>query len=313
MPLPKSDLIRPFQVEGPGIRGRLVRLGSTIDEIIRRHDYPEPVALLLAEAAALTCVLAGALKFDGVFTLQTKGDGPVSMVVVNFVSPGEIRGYAQFDAEAVARAARAGTWLGAPVPRLLGAGYLAFTVDQGPDTERYQAIVGLEGATLGECAQHYFRESEQIDSAIRLAAARRGDGTAAGWRAGAIMIQRLPEGDPAMIARGAEYSRDETEDAWRRTVTLLATARDDELLAPDLDGDALLYRLFHEDGVRVFTPVPLRFGCRCAAKRAENVLRSLSDEALKDLAVDGKFVVTCEFCNTVYEFREEQIVGDGAP
>ena len=296
-----DDLIRPFQIEGGGLRGRLVRLGPTADEIIRRHGYPPVLSELLGEALALTALLAGALKFDGAFSLQARGDGPVSMLLADYFSPGRMRGYLSYDADRLAELDLHGTG-SATVPRLLGGGYLAFTVDQGDDTERYQGIVGMEGATLADCAHHYFRESEQIDSAIRLAAAPDPGGA---WRAGGVMIQRLPEGDPAMLARGAETRPEDTEDDWRRAVTLLATAQSDELLSSDITPDQLLYRLYHEDGVRVFEPVPLSFGCTCSRQRADRVLRSLSDAALEDLIVDGRLDVTCEFCNAFYEFQPD--------
>ena len=296
-----DDLIRPFQIEGGGLRGRLVRLGPTADEIIRRHGYPPVLSELLGEALALTALLAGALKFEGAFSLQARGDGPVSMLLADYFSPGRMRGYLSYDADRLAGLDLHETG-SATVPRLLGGGYLAFTVDQGDDTERYQGIVGMEGATLADCAHHYFRESEQIDSAIRLAAAPDSNGA---WRAGGVMIQRLPEGDPALLARGAEARPEDTEDDWRRAVTLLATAQSDELLSSEITPDQLLYRLYHEDGVRVFEPVPLSFGCTCSRQRADRVLRSLSDEALEDLIVDGRLDVTCEFCNAFYEFRPD--------
>jgi molecular chaperone Hsp33 len=303
----EDDLLRPFQVERAGVRGRLIRLGPSLDRILQRHAYPKPVAALLGEAIALATLLAGALKFDGVFSLQAKGDGAVSMLVADVVSPGTIRGYAQFDAEDVDRLARATDLEDAPVPRLMGGGYLAFTVDQGDDTERYQGIVPLEGATLGECAHKYFRDSEQIDAAIRLAAAEVDDGAGGtAWRAGGLMVQRLPEGDPAMLARGVEYDRETWEENWRRSVILLASARDDELVDAGLTADALLYRLYHEEGVRVFRDQALEFGCRCSRQRAERVLESLSREAIEDLSVDGRLIVDCEFCSARYDFDAEQ-------
>lgn len=305
-----DDLIRPFQIESAGIRGRLVRLGPTVDEILTRHEYPDVVCRILGEALALSSVLAGALKFDGVFNLQTKGDGPIPLLVADFRSPGRLRGYAQFDAAALDELGRDDALAAASVPRLLGAGYIAFTVDQGPDMDRYQGIVALEGATLADCAHHYFRESEQIDSAIRLAAmpVTMPDGSTA-WRAGALMIQRLPEGDPHLMARGAEPVRDEvSEEDWHRAVVLLASVRDNELIAPELDPDRLLYRLYHEDGVRVYDPVILAAGCRCSAERARNILQRLPGEELIELADDGELVVTCEFCNARYAFALEEFV-----
>src|SRR5579863_5532519 len=159
-----DDLVQPFQIDPFGLRGRLVRLGPLLDEILTRHAYPEPVAVILGEAIVLAAALAGALKYEGVFTLQTKGDGPIRLIVADVTSAGAVRGYAQFDTDAVAAAGP-----GARVPRLLGAGYLAFTVDQGEHTARYQGIVELEGASLAECTHHYFRQSEQVEAGLKVA------------------------------------------------------------------------------------------------------------------------------------------------
>lgn len=288
-----DDLIQPFQVEGPGLRGRLVRLGPALDTILTRHDYPEPVARLLAEALTLAALLASALKFDGIFTLQTKGDGPVGMMVTDFRSPGDLRGYAAFEADKLP--AQAGILN--PVPRLIGAGYLAFTVDQGEDMERYQGIVELNGATMAECAHAYFRQSEQLQTGIKIAVGRDGDGK---WRAGGLMLQRLPPEGGKVAPEHRDQLDD--EDDWRRALILLASARDDELTAPLLPPRTLLWRLFHEDGVRVYDPVPLRERCRCSAERIQPVLRGFSIDDLEHMTVDGRIGVTCEFCNTTYTF-----------
>ena len=297
-----DDLIRPFQIEGMTVRGRLVRLGPTLHQILTRHDYPELVSELLGQAVALSSALAGALKYNGVFTLQTKGDGPLSTMVVDVKTPGDLRGYAQYDADAIAAFQPNAN---PSIPRLLGAGHIAFTVDQGTRTERYQGIVALEGQSLADCAHNYFRESEQIETAIVLACGKTlSDGR---WRGGAIMLQRLPEGDPAILARGVEIERGVvSEDDWRRVVTLLASARDSELMDPNLSGDELLFRLFHEDGVRIFEPTKLQPGCRCSKKRAERILAQLPKKELPDLAVDNELIVTCEFCDASYSFSIEQ-------
>src|SRR5579872_5992663 len=183
----RDDLVQPFQIDPFRLRGRLVRLGSLLDAILTRHSYPEPVAVMLGEAIALAVALAGALKYDGVFTLQTKGDGPIRLMVADVSTAGAVRGYAQYD-RARLDATPAGS--GASVPDLLGAGYIAFTVDQGEHTDRYQGIVELAGATLAECAGHYFRQSEQLQAGIKLAVAHSGAGGA--WRAGGLMLQRVP-------------------------------------------------------------------------------------------------------------------------
>ena len=297
-----DDLIRPFQIEGMTVRGRLVRLGPTLHQILTRHDYPDLVSQFLGQAVALSSALAGALKYNGVFTLQTKGDGPLSIMVADVKTPGDLRGYAQFDADAIAAFQPNAN---PSIPRLLGAGHIAFTVDQETRTERYQGIVALEGQSLADCAHNYFRESEQIETAIVLACGKAL--TDGGWRGGAIMLQRLPEGDPAILARGVEIERGVvSEDDWRRVVTLLASARDSELMDPNLSGDELLFRLFHEDGVRIFEPTKLQPGCRCSKKRAERILAQLPKKELPDLAVDNELIVTCEFCDASYSFSIEQ-------
>lgn len=308
-----DDLVLPFQIDSHALRGRLVRLGGTIDAILNRHDYPEPVAMLLGEALVLAAALAATLKYDGVFTLQTKGDGPVAMMVADVTTAGALRGYAQVDHSkleaALVSATRgaAGSGLDGPVPRLLGAGYLAFTVDQGQQTERYQGIVELTGATLADCIHHYFRQSEQFQAAINLAVGRvaeAGDSQHR-WRAGALMIQRLP--DP----RGAEI--EEREEGWRTAMALMASGTRKDLLDPALPPDRLLYRLFHEEGVRVYQTRHLSDSCRCSRQRVAGMLRGLPMAELEELKIDGKVIVTCEFCNRRYPFSDDDLAVLHAP
>lgn len=305
----QDDMIRPFQVEATGVRGRLVRLGPAIDDIVARHKYPDPVSHLLSETVLLACLLGGAVKFDGMLSVQAKGDGPVSLLVADFVAPGTVRAYAQFDEAAFAGESDWPEHSAPHIPAILGNGYLAFTVDPKEEEKRYQGIVPLEGATLSECAHQYFRDSEQIETAVRLATGFQTSGKDAPrvMRGGGIMVQRLPEGDPAMLARGVEYNRDIWEDDWRRAVMLLATATDGDLLAPDVSADDTLFLLYHEDGVRVFDEMPVRFGCRCSADRPRQIFMQLSAEELDDLIVDGQLYAVCEFCSTTYHYSPEDI------
>lgn len=300
-----DDIVQPFQIDPFRLRGRLVRLGPALDQVLTRHDYPVPVATLLGEAIALAITLSGALKYDGVFTLQTKGDGPIRLLVADVTTAGAVRGYAQFDA---AKLTQLGPDVGSSVPRLLGAGYLALTVDQGEHTERYQGIVALEGATLAECVHHYFRQSEQVEAGIKVAVAQRRDPDGQlRWRGGTLMIERLPKDGDADTAREAE------DEGWRRAVVLMATGTSEELLDPNLTPEALLFRLFHEDGVRVYRPHALTAQCRCSRERVERMLTALPPRDLVDLAVDGKLVVTCEFCNATYSFDEETVAAMAPP
>jgi len=296
-----DDLVQPFQIDTFQLRGRLVRLGPLLDEILTRHAYPEPVAAMLGEAIALAAALARALKYEGVFTLQTKGDGPIPMLVADVTTSGAIRGYAQTNEEKLARALASGDNLNGSVPRLLGAGYLAFTVDQGEHTDRYQGIVELQGATLAQCVHHYFRQSEQVEAGLKVAVARVRD--AAGmlrWRAGSLMIERLP------VEEGT-FQRDDADDEWRHAMILMSSCTSRELIEPSLSPHQLLFRLFHEEGVRAYKPRPLAARCRCSRERVETVLRALGPDDLDYMKVDGRVLVTCEFCSASYAFADEDI------
>lgn len=291
----RDDLVQPFLIDDSGLRGRLIRLGPAVDAVLTRHAYPPAVAALLAEALALTAALAATLKYEGVFTLQTKGDGPVRMMVADCTSGGAMRGYAEVKGPAPDPADVGG----APVPRLFGAGYLAFTVDQGEHAERYQGIVDLQGATLADCVHHYFRQSDQFSAGLKTASAR---GPAGGWRAGALMLQRLPADELAI-------DREDREDAWRRAMILMGSCTDRELVDGDLPPNDLLYRLFHEDGVRVFEPRPLRFACRCSRGRVAAILASLTKAELEDCKIDGRIEVVCQFCNSAERFDQDDLGG----
>ncbi len=305
----------PFQVPALDLRGRLIRLGPSLDIMIERHNYPPAVAELLAEAMTLAATLASSIKYDGIFTLQIRGDGPVRLLVTDVTSSGQMRGYAQFDRARLEAALAEGAPDISPVPRLLGAGTLAFTVDQGPDTERYQGVVALEGATLAECAQGYFRQSEQLKTGLRLAVSRQvnGDGPngpGAHWRGAALMIQRLPG---ELTPDGFSDDSDEADERWRVAIIKLSTTTDQEMLDGRLPGEQLLYRLYHEEGVHASPPRRLEFGCRCSRQRIENVLRSFPKEEIAELKDDsGQIVATCEFCLTEYRFSEAEVEALGA-
>jgi molecular chaperone Hsp33 len=283
-----DDLLRPFQLERSALRGRLVRLGGALERILTRHDYPEPVGQLLGELLVLAAALAGGLRFQGTFSLQAKGTGPVSLLLADYTHDGAMRGYAKFDPERIA---------GGSGTSLLGDGRLALTVDQGDAGAAYQSIVELTGASLTECMQTYFRQSEQLKTGLKIAVGRVADGGR--WRGGGLMVQRLAD---------QPVDDDRDRDDWHRTMLLLGSATDAELLSPDLPPDDLLYRLFHQEGVRVFAPQDVRFGCRCTRERVERLLRSFPDAELEEMRQDdGLLVVTCQFCNVGFRFDEAQL------
>jgi molecular chaperone Hsp33 len=307
-----DDTILPFQVEALELRGRVVRFGAAIDTILSRHRYPAPVAKLLGEATVLTVLLGSTLKFEGRFILQTQSDGPVRMLVIDYNTPDKVRACARFDAERVAAAIASGT---AGPGALLGRGHLAMTIDQGPDTARYQGIVALEGHDLEFAAHEYFLRSEQIPTRVRLAVAEElragGDGARRRWRAGGLLLQFLPQsperarrpdlhpGDPP---EGVEVDEPPDDDAWVEARSLVATIEDVELLDPEASAEQLLYRLFHEHGVRVFRSKALRAKCSCSREGVERMLRSFSQDDRDDMVENGKITVTCEFCNATYVF-----------
>lgn len=302
----RSDFILPFQIEGAGVRGRVARLDSVVDNIVRRHDYPPAVSRLLSESIILTALLGNTLKFDGVFSLQTRGSGPVRLLAADFTTDGTVRAYAGIDPERAEELSSGSPGPTAAVSELLGDGNLAFTVDQGVHSERYQGIVALEGGTLAECAESYFRTSEQLPTRIKLGVSlgTKGNGHApAPWRASGIMIQQIA-GTGGEVSRSAAPLSDEASEEpgenWRRASILFDSLSFDELIDPDLTPEDVLYRLYHEDGVRVFDSREIRFGCRCSRERITSIIRTFSEEEIAEITVNGKIEATCEFCNTTY-------------
>jgi molecular chaperone Hsp33 len=316
-----DDSILPFAVKALDLRGRIVRLGPAVDAVLSNHNYPLPVAKLLGEAVVLTIMLGSALKFEGRFILQTQGDGPVRMLVVDFTSPGTVRACARFDAERVAAAIAADE--AEPGQLLGGHGHLAMTIDQGPDMSRYQGLVPLEGGDLEQAAHEYFARSEQIPTRVRLAVAEEylaGDqGLRRRWRAGGILLQFLPKSaerarqvdlDPGDTPPGTEPHVVAEDDAWVEGRSLIATVDDIELIDPALSSERLAYRLFHERGVHVFRAAPVSARCSCSRHSVENMLRSFSQADRDDMVENGKITVTCEFCSATYVFEPGDVASD---
>lgn len=290
-PLPDDNLVQTFTLDKCNVRGRVLRLGRVLNDIIAPLDYPDIVARLTAETAVLTVLLSSMLKYEGIFILQAQGDGAVNRLVADMTSAGDLRSCAGYDADKLALIAQDGT---ASLKDMLGTGYMAFTVDQGEHAERYQGIVSLAGETLQHCVHHYFNQSEQIKTAIKIALRR----DEHGWRGGAIMLQHMP----ASAHIPQDVKPEDSTDDWNRACILLETCSDDELLDPRLHSNTVLYRLFHEEIVRVFDPQPIRKGCRCSIDKLQNVIKMLPPEDQDEIVVDGKITMTCEFCNKNFGF-----------
>lgn len=303
-----DDLVVPFLAEKAGARGRLARLGEVTDKILKAHDYPEPVSHFLGEMIALAALVGTSLKFDGKLILQTKSDGPISLMVVDYSSPKSIRAYAGFDAGRVSEMSdqplSADDWL--------GEGVMALTIDQGSEMDRYQGIVALEGGSLGAAAEQYFFQSEQIPSLVRLHVAKHFDATGDHdgnwhWRAGGLMVQYLTSQGGIGGGQSADALSEAESEDWQRARILGDSVEAHELLDPQLSPERLLYRLYHEEGVRVYEPSLLIAECSCSAERVASMLAQFSAEDRHDMVEEaGKIEVTCEFCTAVYEFREDE-------
>ena len=311
------DTILPFEVAALDLRGRVLRLGPAVDTILRRHAYPTPVSRLLGEAIVLTILLGSVLKFEGRFILQTQSDGPVRMLVVDYTTPGKVRALAGFDKDRIAAAIAAGEDDGGA---LLGSGHLAMTIDQGPDTARYQGLVALEGKNLEHAAHEYFLRSEQIPTRVRLAVGEelsaRSGGARHQWRAGGILVQFLPKAserarqadlDPGDAPEGAAPHAVPEDDAWVEGRSLVSTVQDVELIDPAVSAERLVYRLFHQRGVRVFRSRELAAVCSCSRESVTNMLKSFSQDDRDHMVENGVIKVTCEFCNSTYVFDPVEV------
>lgn len=311
-----DDVVLPFAVEPLDVRGRVVRLGPSIDTILARHGYPDMVARVIGEAAALTAMLGSSLKLEGRFQLQTKTDGVIDMVVVDFNAPDRLRATARFDKERLDGLASGGVKTG----DLLGSGYLAMTIDQGSDRSRYQGVVALEGQGFEEAAHQYFRQSEQIPTQVRLAVAEQFENGRHTYRAGGVMVQFLPTSPdrlrqadlaPGDIPEGHsshDLAAPSEDDAWVEAKSLLATVEDHELIDPAVSSERLLYRLFHERGVRVFEGQRVHEECTCSHGRIMSMMRRFSPEDRRDMVGDnGRIGITCEFCSRFYDLDPAEV------
>jgi molecular chaperone Hsp33 len=302
--IPTDDVVIPFQVGESAVRGRLVRLGPAIDELLSRHDFPLPLKQLIGESAALVAMLGASLKFDGKLILQAQGDGPVSMIVADYTAGGALRATAKISEGAEKTVGEA---QGPELHFLLRKGHMVMTIDQGADMERYQGVTPLDGPNLAKATVSYFAQSEQIPTAIELAVGRITDENGReSWRAGGAMVQFMP-GEGGSRERGEEVlMADDDRDAWNRAAILLETVKPDELLDPQVTSEQLLYRLYHEDGVRVFEPSTAHFACTCNREKIASVLAQYTREDIEDMIEDGAIEVSCDFCREKYRFELDE-------
>ena len=297
-----DDVVTVFSLDGKPVRGRAIHAGAAIDAALKGPDgaerYPPLVARMLGEAMMVGALVAKALKFDGRLIVQCHGtnEGAISLLVADCHTDGSIRGYARWDDAMLKEVTLDNRNPGADA--LLGRGTFSMTIDQGVHMDQYQGLAPIEGTTLGECAQSYFVQSEQIPTRVKMALGRvQGADGPEMWRGGAIMIQKIAD----------DAARGDTLDAWTTAETLLETVTDAELIDPDLSQNRLLFRLFHEEGVKVIAQGGVRANCKCSRERLEATLRSFPVEELRDTAEDGKLEATCEFCGVEYVFEVESL------
>ena len=289
------DALTPFVLQSGGARGRVVRLAGVADTILSRYEYPPVVAHMLGELLVVASMLSANLKQDGILTIQLRGEGGVSLMVVDAANGDTLRGFADVKPDAVFAEKMT------PAEIMGDKAYLAITLDPGEGMQRYQGIVALEGETIADALFAYFTRSQQVEVLIRLAVEKDADGH---WQAGGLMIERLAEEGGKPLTEGGDSDH---EDAWRTAVALASTIKSDELLDPLLMADALLYRLFHEDGVWVYAPHLLHSSCRCSRERILDILTNMSLDDRTEMIVDGAVDVHCQFCNTRQRFAPDEI------
>lgn len=295
----RPGISQPFLLYDGAVRGRLVRLNGVASKVLGiHHEYPEQVTRILGEAMAAAAALADGLKFDGSFTLQIQGNGPLHTLVTDITNDRVMRGCASFRAEELPDTADADD---KTLQRLMGTGHIAFTVDQGPDMERYQGIIELLGTSIGDCVHQYFQQSEQLETAIKIVAGRPDAGDLdSAWQASALLIQRMP-------SEGGRAPTEADEDAWRTAVILLSSISDEELLSAELTEKDVLARLFGTIGGRVLDSRNLSTGCRCSRERSAKILASFPMDEVVSMADDGVVSMACEFCESVYKFTESEL------
>ena len=289
-----TDIICPFLIDSGLSRGQAVRLQGTLDTIISQHNYPEPIGILIAQSALLTALLASVIKFDSVFTLQIQGSGPVSMLAVDMTADGKMRGYSRFDEKAVAEAYKKIQKEGmAPIPAFFKEGTLSFHVEM--KDQSYQGITALDQPTLADCVLAYFKQSEQIDTVLKIEVAPPSE-TGKGWIGAALMLQRLPF--DKKIAKS--FQENEIADLWETASVLLHSATKKEMLDSELSLEKLLYRLYHSNNLHFFIQKAIQFGCRCSKDKVIKMLKSFSDQDRQEMFIDGTIKVDCQFCGKSY-------------
>jgi molecular chaperone Hsp33 len=272
------DQLQRFIFDDADVRGEIISLEQSYTHVLATHDYPEPVAELLGEFLAAAALLSATLKFDGILTLQARSEGEIPLIMAEATSDKHLRG--------IARGAEDAT--STDFNTLLKDARLSITIEprQG---QRYQGVVPMDGANLAECIEHYFAQSEQLSTRLWFCSNNQ--------RAAGLLLQELPASD---------IPREQREQQWQHISKLAETLTTDELL--ELDAETLLYRLYHQEQVRLFEPDSVEFCCSCSEERIGKALMSVGQLELNEIiAEQGEIALNCEFCNQKYQFNQQQV------
>ena len=275
----QHDQLHRYLFENYAVRGELVTVSETLEQILAGHNYPQPVKNVLSELLVATSLLTATLKFEGDITVQLQGDGPMTLAVINGNNQQQMRGVARVQGDVPENA---------DLKTLVGNGYLVITISP-EEGERYQGVVGLEGDTLAACLEDYFMRSEQLPTRLFI---RTGevDGQPA---AGGMLLQVLPAQDA------------QTND-FEHLATLTETIKAEELF--NLSATDVLWRLYHEEEVTVYDPQSVEFKCTCSRERCAGALKTLPDEEIDSImAEDGEIDMHCDYCGTHYVFNSMDI------
>ncbi len=298
------DSCASFHIANGAFLGRLVRLDNVVNTILDKHCYPKQVSAVVAESTALAALLSSTLKYQGLFTLQTKSNGPVPMVVVDVTSEGKIRACANYDEDKIIKAQELRKTVGEiePAPHFMGEGILAFTVDQGPETELYQGIVDLQGKDLSECAMRYFKQSEQIETYLQLylkAPENENDH----WKSAGVLLQKVPT-----VGGKENTDEEDANEAWNQAVIFMQSLQENEIFDAHLSSSEILHRLYHADNLQINQTKEYYFGCRCQREKLLNTLHTMKPEEIEEMCENNKITATCHFCGTTYSFDKGELI-----
>lgn len=293
-----------FHISNGAFLGRLVRLDNVVNTILAKHNYPLQVSAVVAEGTALATLLASTIKYDGLFTLQTKSNGPIPMIVIDVTSDGKIRACAKYDEDKIKKAQQLRKTEGEiePAPHFMGEGILAFTVDQGSQTDLYQGIVDIQGKDLSECAMRYFKQSEQIDTFIKLFIQAPKNPNEE-WKSAGVLLQKIPSKGGNNTA-----SEEEINEAWNQAVIFMQSLQANEIFDKELSTETLLNRLYHADGLNITQQRNYNFACRCQREKLLNTLHSMKPEDIDNMCENNKITATCHFCGTSYTFDKGEVL-----